>query len=239
MRLHDRALRRAEQLGMGRIAVSISHEREYAVAIAFGIRTAGGAFLFPPDIEERLDDQERRIRNGCGASASWTRPRASRSRDRTAAPEGSAGALGRGAAGRPDVAPLLPARPRGHKGTFGTLMVVAGSLDYLGAALLVSLAAVRAGTGLVCAAVPRSLQGLVAGRVMEVVTLGLPERSPGEVDPDGAAEAIRRPCTHGAGHRLGAPARGGDDRGPGAPAARRAVRRTPRRCRPRSWMPRP
>mgnify|MGYP000582631873 CR=1 FL=1 len=37
-RLHDRALVRANQLGMERIAVSISHEREYAVAIAFGIR---------------------------------------------------------------------------------------------------------------------------------------------------------------------------------------------------------
>ena len=59
--LHGRAARRAEQLGMGRIAVSISHEAEYAVAIAFGIRTAGGRFLFPTDIEERLDDRERRI----------------------------------------------------------------------------------------------------------------------------------------------------------------------------------
>jgi hypothetical protein len=61
VRLHDRALRRAEQLGMDRIAVSISHERDYAVAIAFGIRTQGGAFVFPPDIEARLDDRERRI----------------------------------------------------------------------------------------------------------------------------------------------------------------------------------
>jgi holo-[acyl-carrier-protein] synthase len=61
VRLHGRAARRAEQLGMERIAVSISHESEYAVAIAFGIRTAGGRFLFPPDIEERLDDRERRI----------------------------------------------------------------------------------------------------------------------------------------------------------------------------------
>ena len=61
VRLHGRAARRAEQLGMDRIAVSISHESEYAVAIAFGIRTAGGRFLFPPDIEERLDDRERRI----------------------------------------------------------------------------------------------------------------------------------------------------------------------------------
>lgn len=61
VRLHDRALARAGQLGMERIAVSISHEREYAVAIAFGIRTTGGAFVFPPDIEARLDVQEQRI----------------------------------------------------------------------------------------------------------------------------------------------------------------------------------
>jgi holo-[acyl-carrier-protein] synthase len=61
VRLDGRAKRRAEQLGMGRIAVSITHEREYAMAVAMGLRTAGGAFLFPPDIEVRLDDHERRI----------------------------------------------------------------------------------------------------------------------------------------------------------------------------------
>jgi holo-[acyl-carrier protein] synthase len=61
VRLHGRAARRAEQLRMDRIAVSISHEADYAVAIAFGIRTAGGRYVFPLDIEERLDDRERRI----------------------------------------------------------------------------------------------------------------------------------------------------------------------------------
>lgn len=61
VRLHGRAAARAEQLGMGRIAVSITHESEYAVAIAYGVRMAGGRFLFPPDIDARLDDRERRI----------------------------------------------------------------------------------------------------------------------------------------------------------------------------------
>src|SRR6185369_8753496 len=61
VRLHGRAAARADQLGMERIAVSITHESEYAVAIAFGIRMAGGRFIFPPDIEERLDERERRI----------------------------------------------------------------------------------------------------------------------------------------------------------------------------------
>jgi len=61
VRLHGRAAIRADQLGMDRIAVSISHESEYAVAIAFGIRRAGGRYVFPLDIDERLDDRERRI----------------------------------------------------------------------------------------------------------------------------------------------------------------------------------
>ena len=61
VRLHGRAAARAEQLAMGRIAVSITHEADYAVAIAFGVRTAGGRYVFPLDIEARLDDRERRI----------------------------------------------------------------------------------------------------------------------------------------------------------------------------------
>src|SRR5215211_9453434 len=61
VRLHGRAERRAQQLGMERIALSISHEAEYAVAIAFGVRAIGGRYVFPVDIEDRLDDRERRI----------------------------------------------------------------------------------------------------------------------------------------------------------------------------------
>jgi holo-[acyl-carrier protein] synthase len=59
--LHGRAAQRAEQLGMGRIALSISHESDYAVAIAFGVRTAGGRYVLPLDIEERLDERERKV----------------------------------------------------------------------------------------------------------------------------------------------------------------------------------
>ncbi len=59
--LRGRAAQRAEQLGMGRIAVSISHEAEFAVAVAFGVRTAGGRYVFPLDIDARLDDRERQL----------------------------------------------------------------------------------------------------------------------------------------------------------------------------------
>jgi holo-[acyl-carrier protein] synthase len=61
VRLHGRAEARSQQLGMARIAVSITHESDYAVAIAFGVRTAGGRYLFPPDIEARLDERERQL----------------------------------------------------------------------------------------------------------------------------------------------------------------------------------
>ena len=61
VRLNGRAQRRAEQLRLGRIAVSISHERSYAIAIAYGVRQAPGAYIFPPDIEARLDERERRL----------------------------------------------------------------------------------------------------------------------------------------------------------------------------------
>jgi NAD(P)H-hydrate epimerase len=88
-------------------------------------------------------------------------------------------------------AKLVPKRdPRGHKGTFGTLVAVCGSLDYAGAALLAGMAALRAGVGLLCLAVPASLQPLFAGRLIEAITMPLPETSPGEVDAEAAAALI-------------------------------------------------
>jgi holo-[acyl-carrier protein] synthase len=61
VRLHGRAAARADQLGLDRVAVSITHEREYALAIAFGIRRTGGRYVFPPDIDERLDEREQAL----------------------------------------------------------------------------------------------------------------------------------------------------------------------------------
>src|SRR5512134_3804842 len=86
---------------------------------------------------------------------------------------------------------LLPERPkRGHKGSFGKLLVVAGSLDYAGAALLVCRAAGRAGAGLVTLAVPESLQPLFAAKVVEATTMALPEDDVEEVDPEPALAKI-------------------------------------------------
>ena len=89
------------------------------------------------------------------------------------------------------VAALLPQRPkRGHKGSFGKVLVIAGSLDYAGAALLVCRAAGRTGAGLVTLAVPESLQPLFAAKVVEATTMGLPEDDVEEVDPEPALARI-------------------------------------------------
>ena len=88
-------------------------------------------------------------------------------------------------------AALIPERPpRGHKGRFGKLLVVAGSIDYAGAALLVCRAAGRAGAGLVTLAVPESLQPLFAAKVVEATTMALPEDDVEEVDPEPALSRI-------------------------------------------------
>ena len=88
-------------------------------------------------------------------------------------------------------AALLPERPaRGHKGSFGKVLAIAGSLDYAGAALLVCRAAGRAGAGLVTLAVPESLQPLFAAKVVEATTMALPEDDVEEVDPEPAIARI-------------------------------------------------
>ncbi len=88
-------------------------------------------------------------------------------------------------------AALLPVRSkRGHKGDFGKLLVIAGSLDYAGAALLVCRAAGRAGAGLVTLAVPESLQPLFAAKVVEATTMALPEDDVEELEPESALARI-------------------------------------------------
>jgi NAD(P)H-hydrate epimerase len=84
------------------------------------------------------------------------------------------------------VAERLPSRPqRAHKGTFGRLLVIAGSLEYAGAALLAGLGAARAGAGLVCLATPESVGMRLLGIVPELTAMLLAEEAPGLIAPGG------------------------------------------------------
>jgi NAD(P)H-hydrate epimerase len=75
----------------------------------------------------------------------------------------------------PAVADMLPARPvDAHKGTFGTAMLVAGCVNYTGAAILAGQAATRVGTGLVRMAPPAAIQPIVAARLSEATYWPLP-----------------------------------------------------------------
>ena len=77
-----------------------------------------------------------------------------------------------------DVRLRLPDRPRdAHKGTFGKVMIVAGSMDYTGAAHLSAAAAARSGAGLVTLAIPAMLHSVLAGALPEVtwLPLGVPD----------------------------------------------------------------
>jgi ADP-dependent NAD(P)H-hydrate dehydratase / NAD(P)H-hydrate epimerase len=79
-----------------------------------------------------------------------------------------------------DVAPHFPPRASdAHKGSYGHLLIVAGSVGKTGAAALAANAALRAGAGLVTVATAASQQPIVAALVLEAMTAPLPEGAPG------------------------------------------------------------
>ena len=74
-----------------------------------------------------------------------------------------------------------PRPPASHKGSYGRVLVVAGSTGMTGAAALASEAALRAGAGLVTLATPKHLNPILEGLLPEVMTLPLPETEAGSL----------------------------------------------------------
>jgi NAD(P)H-hydrate epimerase len=75
-------------------------------------------------------------------------------------------------------------RPRaadGHKGNYGHVLVLAGSLGKTGAAAMAARAALRAGAGLVTVATARSALPIIATMSMEIMTEALPETADGAI----------------------------------------------------------
>ncbi|CAO0824473.1 ADP-dependent (S)-NAD(P)H-hydrate dehydratase / NAD(P)H-hydrate epimerase [Desulfarculales bacterium] len=75
---------------------------------------------------------------------------------------------------------LLPARsPGGHKGSFGHLMVVGGSLGKSGAVCLAALGGIKAGAGLVTAALPEALNQVAEIKLTAAMSQPLPQTNQG------------------------------------------------------------
>jgi hydroxyethylthiazole kinase-like uncharacterized protein yjeF len=69
----------------------------------------------------------------------------------------------------------IPRNPNTHKGDYGHLLVIAGSVGKTGAAAMACQAALRVGAGLVTLAVPKSLNAIMEMKLTEVMTEPLPE----------------------------------------------------------------
>jgi len=76
---------------------------------------------------------------------------------------------------------LKPRKEDAHKGDFGRVCIIAGSVGMSGAAALAGRAALRAGAGLVRVATPKSLLPVVASIEPSFTTIALPEDSAGRI----------------------------------------------------------
>ena len=89
---------------------------------------------------------------------------------------------------------MLPKRtPHMHKGDCGRVMIIGGSQRMVGAACLASTAALHSGSGLVTAAVPKSIQPVAAAKLTEVMTLPLDcEEHPEDLNITFSAKAAKQ-----------------------------------------------
>jgi len=90
-----------------------------------------------------------------------------------------------------DISSLLPFRPPdGNKGTFGNILVIAGARGFGGAAAMASLAALKAGAGLVRLAAPRGVVDSLEGKLLEVVKVPLEQTEEETISPP-AVETLK------------------------------------------------
>lgn len=90
-----------------------------------------------------------------------------------------------------NICPLFPKRdPEGHKGTYGRLLMICGSVGMAGACIMAARAALRSGVGLLNIAIPHALYPILAPAVPEAIfTLYDPTEAPGEAVLDAIDKA--------------------------------------------------
>ena len=85
----------------------------------------------------------------------------------------------------------LPQRPRdAHKGNFGRLLIIAGSVGFTGAPILAAKAALRTGAGLVFLGVPRDIYPIAAVKCEEAMPFPLPEEDGPLLDRAQGCDAV-------------------------------------------------
>ena len=91
-----------------------------------------------------------------------------------------------------DIQELLavPRRTDTHKGDYGHLLVLAGSVGKTGAAAMTCSTAMRVGAGLVTLGIPRSLNEIMEVKLTETMTIPLPETESRTLGLDGFDEII-------------------------------------------------
>ena len=87
---------------------------------------------------------------------------------------------------------ILPDRdPWGHKGTFGKILLLCGSLGFTGAAYLAAMGALRSGAGLTFLGVPESIYAIEAVKLNEPVVFPLPDEN-GKLSVEAIPEILNR-----------------------------------------------
>ena len=90
----------------------------------------------------------------------------------------------------------IPPRPRdSHKGTFGTVLAVAGSAHYRGAALLAAEGALRAGAGIVTLASVEPVLASTVTRLPECCLCPCKEGTEGGISPESIPQIQRQKAT--------------------------------------------
>lgn len=134
--LYDEALKFSGQLGIDEFSLSISHEKEYAIAFATGYGKNKGIVS-------------------------------------------------------KNIKGMLPRRDKfSHKGTFGRIGIISGSLGMTGATYLSSMAALRTGSGLVYSIVPDSLKEVLSIKLTEAIIKPVEDRSTGHFTMDSFQQII-------------------------------------------------
>lgn len=87
---------------------------------------------------------------------------------------------------------LLPRDEDSHKGSYGHLLVVAGSIGKTGAAVLAADAAMRGGAGLVTLAAPASLNDILESKLTEVMTEPVAEEKDGFFAKEAASNILEK-----------------------------------------------